>query len=170
MNENEHIHSKDQASQESIAHSKELANCQQELGQWKDRAHRIGADFENYKKRVDREKAQWVAMAQSNILLDLLTIVDDFDRALDQARNNPSDQIKTILEGLELTKKSLDKLLTKYDVTEIKETKEFNPEFHEAVMNVESSTEPSGSVVQVLQKGYMLKEQVLRPAKVSVAQ
>jgi molecular chaperone GrpE len=148
----------------------QLQECKNELAQWKERSLRISADFENYKKRVEREKDQWIRMAQSNILFDLLSIADDFDRALNEARKSGSDQLKVWIEGFELTKKSLDKLLAKYDVQEVKETVKFNPELHEAVMHVESPDHKSGDVVTVLQKGYVFKGHVLRPAKVSVAQ
>ena len=110
-------------------------------------------------------------MAQSNILHDILEIADDFDRALAQAQAMSStDALKNMIAGIELTKKALDKLLAKYDVKEIKDMSQFNPELHEAVMQVQSSEKPAGSIVNVLQKGYMFKGSVLRPAKVAVAQ
>jgi|SRR5579859_1049825 len=160
----------DQDIQNPNPQSDQLQDCKNELAQWKERSLRISADFENYKKRVEREKDQWIRMAQSNILFDLLSIADDFDRALSEARKSGSDQLKVWIEGFELTKKSLDKLLTKYDVQEIKDTGQFNPELHEAVMNVESPDHKSGDIVNVLQKGYTFKGHILRPAKVSVVQ
>ncbi len=147
-----------------------VAACQEELLAWKDRALRMSADFENYKKRTEKEKVQWAKSNQSIILNDLLAIVDDFDRALEQAHKHPaSAEFNSWLAGFEMTSKALNKMLQKFDVQEIKEDQVFNPEIHEAVMQVESPDHISGSIVKVLQKGYTFKGEVLRPAKVSVA-
>ncbi len=147
-----------------------VSACQEELHAWKDRALRISADFENYKRRTDKEKAQWAKSNQSIILNDLLTIVDDFDRALETAHQHPAtSEFNSWLAGFEMTSKELKKLLQKYDVQEIKDGEIFNPQIHEAVMQVESPDHISGSIVKVLQKGYTFKGDVLRPAKVSVA-
>lgn len=154
-----------------------LAQCQQELttarqeaAQNKDKFLRISADFENLKKRTEKEKAQWTTIAQQTILLDLLDIVDDFDRALESARKSEDHEALTAwLIGFELTYKTLSKLLEKYGVQEIKDHEIFNPAHHEAVMHVDSAEHISGSIVAVLQKGFTLKGIVLRPAKVSVA-
>ncbi len=171
MNDTENIHSNLDEQENNNDNNQALKECQQELSGWKDRSLRISADFENYKKRTEREKEQWIRMAQSNILHDILEIADDFDRALAQAQAMSStDALKTMIEGIELTKKSLDKLLAKYDVKEIKDMSQFNPELHEAVMQVQTSEKPAGLIVNVLQKGYLFKGSVLRPAKVAVAQ
>ncbi len=147
-----------------------LLACQNELNAWKDRCLRTTADFDNFKKRIEREKTSWIKMTQANILYDLLAIVDDFDRALEEAKKNPShDDFSVWFEGFELTSKSLHKLLQKYDVQEIKDHEIFNPQYHEAIMHVESPDHISGAIVSVLQKGYIFKGDVLRPAKVSVA-
>jgi molecular chaperone GrpE len=147
-----------------------LQACQQELLNWKERSLRLTADFENYKKRAEKEKAQWVKMAQSAILTDLLNIVDDFDRAFGYIQENPAvEEMQPWLDGFALTHKAIIKLLQKYDVVEIKDHEIFDPMIHEATMQVDSPEHISGAVVAVLQKGYMLKGEVLRPAKVSVA-
>lgn len=168
------IHSAQEAAtrepESATSENKELLSCREELTVWKDRCLRITADFDNFKKRTEREKSSWIKMTQANILLDLLTIVDDFDRALEEAQKNPShDDFAVWFKGFELTSKSLQKLLQKYDVQEIKDHDLFNPQFHEAVMQVESADHISGAIVDVLQRGYLFKGDVLRPAKVSVA-
>jgi molecular chaperone GrpE len=140
----------------------QLNECLLEKDEWKDRCLRTAADFENFKRRSEKERIQWITNTQSSVLADVLDIVDDFERALAQ----PADQSR---EGFELIYKSLQKILQKYGVQEIKEVAEFDPNLHEAIMQVESTDHQAGQIVQVLQKGYRFKEQILRPAKVSVA-
>jgi molecular chaperone GrpE (heat shock protein) len=144
--------------------------CCQDLKDIKDRYIYLTAEFDNYKKRMEKERGQWIASAQAMVLKDILPIVDDFERALQQlqAQKLPSE-IASHLAGIELIAKSLQKLLKKYDVQEITDVTTFDPEFHEAIMQVKSD-QPSGSIVSVFQKGYKHKGQVLRPAQVSVAE
>jgi molecular chaperone GrpE len=174
MNTSDIAQSLDADSSKNVDSSKSennaLTACQEELNSWKDRCLRITADFDNFKKRTEREKSSWIKMTQANILHDLLVIVDDFERAVEEAKKNPSHEDFSVwFQGFELTNKSLQKLLQKYDVQEIKDHDIFNPQYHEAVMQVDSSDHISGSIVAVLQKGYLFKGEVLRPAKVSVA-
>lgn len=143
--------------------TQQLNECLVQKDEWKDRCLRTAADFENYKKRAEKERSAWITSAQTSILSDLLNIVDDFDRAFAQAKEDQS------IAGFALIHKEFHKFLDKHGISEIKETKQFDPNLHEAIMNVESADHESGSIVQVLQKGYMYKGQVLRPAKVSVA-
>jgi molecular chaperone GrpE len=139
-----------------------LNQCLLEKDEWKDRCLLTAADFENFKRRSEKERISWITNTQATILADVIGLVDDFERAFAQ----PAD---TSREGFELIYKSLQKILNKYGVQEIKEITEFDPNLHEAIMQVESADHQSGQIVQVLQKGYRFKEQILRPAKVSVA-
>ena len=161
MNENENNQTNNQA-EETTDFAKQLADCQTQVNEWKDRALRTAADYENFKKRSEKERLMWISSAQSSVLLDLISIVDDFDRAF-AAHANESR------EGFELIYKSLQKILQKYGVQEIKELEHFDPAKHEAIMQVESADHKQGDIVQVLEKGYLFKGEVLRPAKVSVA-
>ncbi|MBP9765279.1 nucleotide exchange factor GrpE [Candidatus Babeliales bacterium] len=136
-------------------------NCLAELSLWKDQCKRISADFENFKKRTEREQARWAEIAKESLLFDLLSFVDTCEMALAQ---QTGDKV-----GIEMMHQSLLKLLAKHDVVAMKDTAEFNPEYHEGIMQVPSTDHTSGQVVQVLSKGFMLKDKVLRPAKVSVA-
>ncbi len=138
-----------------------------ELEEVKARLAYLMAEFDNYKKRTEKERISWVENRQKEILEDLLPIVDDFDRALAHSGNQEE---KNLRNGLELTHKSLLKLLTAYSVEELPAQKEFDPEKHEALLTVESAEHSSGEIVAILQKGYLYKNSVLRPAKVSVAQ
>lgn len=148
--------------------SEKLASCETQLAQAKEQFIRVSADFENYKKRVAREQVQWFDQGQMRVLTQVLTIVDDFDRALAQQKMHPQDT-KSWIEGFELIHKSLQKMLDSFEVKEIPANIPFDPEMHEAMVSVENSGIPSGDVVEILQKGYTYKGKVLRPAKVSVA-
>lgn len=141
----------------------QLNECLVEKDEWKDRCLRTAADFENFKRRSEKERISWITNTQSAMLNDLLSVVDDFERAF-----STKDQASS-LEGFTMIYKSFQKLLDKYGVQEIKEIAEFDPNLHEAIMQVESGDHQAGQIVQVLQKGYRFKEQILRPAKVSVA-
>ena len=143
----------------------ELEICQQEVLQWKDQTSRVFADFQNFKKRTEREQVQWMQTAQEKVLKDLLAIVDNFDRALLQK----TDENAAVYEGIEMIYKATTKLLEKYDVKPFDTYETFDPEFHEALMHTESDDVESGQIVTVLEKGFMIKDRVLRPAKVSVA-
>jgi molecular chaperone GrpE len=179
MNENEKNQTATQP-EETNDLSKQLAECQSQANEWKDRALRTAADYENFKKRSEKERLLWISSAQSAVLLDLISIVDDFDRAFsslpslhlsgssDSASSGGQarDQSRA---GFELIYKSLQKILEKYGIQEIKDLSHFDPTKHEAIMQVESADHKPGDIVQVLQKGYLFKGEVLRPAKVSVA-
>lgn len=148
----------------------ELIQCQADLVQWKDSFLRVSADFENFKKRTLREKATWMEEAQADVILRLLDIVDNFDRAFSQGiPANIDTSFKNWLQGFEMIQKSLYDLLARYDVKAIANNLSFDPQFHEAISQIDSSAVPSGEIVETVQKGFMLKDRVLRVAKVVVA-
>jgi molecular chaperone GrpE len=169
MNENEN--NKNQEAKETNQFEQQLKECQSQVAEWKDRALRTAADYENFKKRSDKEKVMWITGAQSSVLLDLISIVDDFDRAFAHTSARPEEPQSGVSKdaGFELIYKSLQKILEKYGVQEIKELTHFDPVKHEAIMQVESVDHTQGDIVQVLQKGYTFKGEVLRPAKVSIS-
>ena len=150
---------------------KALQHCQTQLNDVKNKYLHILADFENLKKRQEKERLQWARVAQMDVLVPLLTFIDDFDRAAGQIKESISQDQSQWLQGFELIHKELQKYLEKVGVQDIKikPNDEFNPELHESVMAVESPDISSGHIVQVLQKGYTFKGQILRPAKVSIA-
>lgn len=147
-----------------------LQQCRVQVNELKNKYLHVLADFENFKKRQEKERSQWARNAQMDVVAPLLTIVDDFERALSQKKESISPEITQWLQGFELIHKELLKYLDTIGVHEIKvrDHEEFNPEFHESIMTVESELQ-SGHIVSVLQKGYTFKDFVLRPAKVSIA-
>lgn len=178
-NENRNPHESDQINQaqESASDSEnqpskletELIACSKELQEWKDRCLRTAAEYENFKKRAEKEKGILIQHAQGQILRNLIDIVDDFDRAFASLAGKEDENTKLWLSGFTFIYQALNKLLANYGVQEMKEYKTFDPMYHEALMQVESPEHKSGDIVQVLAKGYLFKGHVLRPAKVSVA-
>jgi len=147
-----------------------LENCNQELMQTKEQLVRVTADLQNFKKRVDKERVQWAYIAQSDLIQDILSIIDNFDRALAQKNQEDlSPELAAFLDGFAMISKSLYKFLEKYKVTEITQIKNFDPNFHEAISQIDFPDYTSGEIIEVIQKGFMFKDKVLRPAKVVVA-
>ncbi len=138
-----------------------------ELAEEKDRYVRLNAEFQNYKKRVEREKTDLVKFANERLLSDFLTVLDNMDRALENSADSPDDKLR---EGLVMIEKSLKDLLEKNGVEEVEaKGEEFDPELHHAVMTEEVEGTDEGIVLDVLQKGYKLKGKVIRPAMVKVS-
>lgn len=142
----------------------------QKVNQLREQLLRVSADFQNYQKRIEKEKNEWITLGQSKIIEKFLPFSDDLERAIQSCRVEQLDekQLKW-LEGFELIQKKLAKAFTDLGVKEIDCSSKFNPEFHEALMHVESPEHKTGEIVTVLRKGYIFKDKVLRPARVSVA-
>lgn len=146
------------------------SNNNNEIAALKDQLLRVNSDFANFKRRVEKEQTEWMSIAQSSVLEKMLPIMDDLDRAIQACKqSNPDEKESSWLQGFELILKNLEKTFTALGVKEIDCSNGFNPDFHEALMQVDSKDHKSGEIVQVLNKGYLFKDKVLRPAKVSVA-
>jgi len=159
----------EQTNQEETSQT-ELQTCQAELQALKEKFIHVSADLENFTRRINKERMQWAHRAQELVFSDVLSIIDDFDRSLEEQKKvELTKEMQTWLSGFNMIRSALAKFLDKYDVQEITEVKIFDPNIHEALMQVESSDHQSGDIVQVMQKGYRFKDTVLRPAKVSVA-
>ena len=129
---------------------------------------RLAADFQNYKRRVEKEKNDIFAFANEKIVTELLDVIDNFERAL-LHKEGCAD--KSMLEGMEMILKQFKGVLEKSGLQEIEaEGAEFDPNFHHAVLTEESSQMESGKITGVLQKGYTLNGRVIRPSMVKVAQ
>ena len=124
---------------------------------------RIQAEFINYKRRTEQEKEMLSSLANERIILDLLPVLDNFQRGLDAIEEKEG----SLYEGMELIYKQLLSTLKKNGVQEIDTTIDFDPNFHHAVMQEDG--EESGKILEVFQKGYLLKEKVIRPAMVKVS-
>lgn len=140
-------------------------SLQAENRQLKDRVLRTLADFENFRKRTEREKADFFRYAMSGLLKDILPVLDNFDRALDHAEEGDDFH-----KGVLLIYKQLYEVLEKSGLKPIDESNvAFDPNIHEAVVREEDPSLPSHTVAAILQKGYFLHDRLLRPALVKVA-
>lgn len=149
--------------------SQENQNCCTEIQDFKTKYVYLNAEFDNYRKRIEKEKKQWMLHGEENVLKNVLTIVDDLERAFHQLESKPlPEDLQAQFQGFKLILKSAHGLLSKFHVEEI-QSAEFNPEFHEALAQVESDKHQPGHVVETYEKGYMHNGHLLRPAKVSVA-
>lgn len=159
--------------QDNIEHSTSDTACTQELEILKDKLRYLMAEFDNYKKRTEKERLDWMENARTEVLTDILDLSDDFDRALsfigstDPVTVSPE---KSLQDGLILMHKTLNKIFKKYKVEEIEFSKNFDPVKQEAIMQISSPEHASGQVVKILQKGFICKNNILRPAKVAVAE
>ncbi|HML36718.1 MAG TPA: nucleotide exchange factor GrpE [Bacillota bacterium] len=127
---------------------------------------RLAADFQNFKRRVEKEKGDIYAYANEKLVVELLDVIDNFERALQH-----SDSSESFAEGMNMIFKQFKGVLEKSGVEEIKAIGEqFDPNFHHAVLTENSVEYESGKVTQVLQKGYLLNKKVVRPAMVKVAE
>jgi len=152
--------------------SSELAKCQEALKACEDKYLRMHAEFENIKKRMEREKEQSIAYAQEQFARDLLPVIDSLELALASipaSEESGDEHLKKLREGVQLTLEQFTKTFEKHQIKVIEVSEGFDPNFHDAVMQVESDAHESGEIVQVLQKGYTYRERLLRPAMVSVA-
>jgi len=141
------------------------AGLRAENADLRDRYMRTLADFENYRKRVDREKQDFFKYAMAGVLKDLLPVLDNFDRALEHAEEGDDFH-----KGVSLIYKQLFDVLTRHGVRVIDEGGvHFDPNIHEAVVTEEDPSVPAHTVIAVLQKGYFLHDRLLRPALVKVA-
>jgi molecular chaperone GrpE len=132
-----------------------------------DRLLRLAADFDNYKKRTAREREEYVAHANARLLIELLPVVDDLERALAAAEQHEEGQLE---EGVRLVHRSLAALLERHGVELIETDGKFDPHVHEALLSQPAEDAESGSVLNVVQKGYKLGDRVVRPARVIVAE
>ena len=148
-----------------------LEEARAEAADYKDKYLRAHADFENAKKRLEKDKMNAVSYANESFAKDILAVLDSFDNALSSIESaegeNSSEVLEKMKEGVTLTYTQLKKILEKNQIKEIDCKGEFDPEVHQAIMQVESDEHEPGDVVQVMQKGYTIKDRVLRPAMVS---
>lgn len=148
---------------------KEKAGMQEKIDSLEDRVRRQMAEFDNYRKRTDKEKEQMFSMGERSVIEKILPIVDNFERGFDTV--DESDKDDAFVIGMQKIYTQLTKQLEALGVKPIEAVgKEFDPNMHNAVMQVESQEYESGIVAQELLKGYMYHDQVLRHSMVAVVQ
>ena len=146
----------------------ELAEVRQQLAQANDQLMRLAAEFENTKKRLQREREVTLKYAEENLLREILPGLDNLERAIEQVRE--SNKVETLLEGLEMTRQGLLATLEKFGVKQLQCIGEpFDPNLHEALTMEASSEVAANHVITEFVRGYTYKDRLLRAAKVAVS-
>ena len=141
----------------------------EELQKEKEKNMRIQAEMINFKKRKEEETSNLLKYANEDLVSELLPVIDNFERAIKMDNDDLSDEVSKFLEGFKMIYGNLINILNKLDVKEIEASGiEFDPNYHQAVLTEKDESKPSGVVLEVLQKGYMYKDKVIRPAMVKV--
>jgi molecular chaperone GrpE len=148
--------------------STELDNLRRQAEENYQRFLRVQADFDNFRRRARQEKEEFAKYASLKLIEQLLPIVDNFERALQSSRE--TSDFEALAKGLDMTSRQLAQVLEQEGLRPMESVGQpFNPEYHQAIMQVESEEHEEGIVVEEVQKGYMLKDKVLRPAMVKVS-
>ena len=145
-----------------------IESLKAELDQLNDKFLRLNAEYQNYRKRVEKEKSDIFKYGNEKLFVEMLPIMDNFERAILASEQEASDN--KVLDGVKLIKKSFDELFERNGVVKIDALgQNFDPIRHHAVMTVESENEEKDQVIEVYQDGYALNDRVIRPSMVKVS-
>jgi molecular chaperone GrpE len=145
-------------------------SLQVELEQTKDRLLRLAADFENFRRRALKDHQEAHQFGHQNLVKDLLPTVDNLQRAIEHVARSEGGGLQGLLQGVELVLRELQGVFAKHGVTEIEAADQpFDPEVHEAMAQAPDASVPPNTVLQVFQRGYRLRDRLLRPARVVVS-
>jgi len=156
---------------EEVAVVDEISLLNAKIEELEDKYLRANADFDNMKRRLEKEKMQAISYAHEVFARDLLPIIDSLELAILSGSNvevESTQLLDKVKEGLGLTIEQFRKAFEKHGIELVNIEGAFDPNFHEAVMQLESEEKGSGEILQVFQKGYKIKERILRPAMVSI--
>ena len=146
-----------------------IEELQNEIASLKDKNMRVTAEMVNTLRRKDEETARLLKYANESLILELLPVIDNFERALN-SNTEVSEDVSNYQKGVSMIYNNLKNILEKFEVKEIEAIdKEFDPTFHQAVMQEEIEGKDSNIVIEVMQKGYTYKDKVIRPAMVKVS-
>lgn len=167
--EEENLNDNDMTPQEKmLTLEAELIQAKAKAEDYYGHLQRLQADFDNYRKRTQKEKEELIKYASERIVSDLLPVLDNFERAISAAQS--SEDFKAFSQGVEMIHRQMQNMLTKEGLKAIDAVGQpFDPNLHEAVLQVDAEDQPENTVVEELQKGYYLKEKVLRPSMVKVS-
>ena len=174
--EEESVDDLDELEEDVVVEEDEEPNVealQQELNEAREKMMRVAADADNFKKRMEREKTKLLKYAGENILRELLATVDNLDRALEQGGvegGDPQQKLEALLAGVDLTRKGLDSMLERFDVTPLEAVGQpFDPDEMDALTMEASEEIPANHVLKEFAKGFMFKDRILRHAQVVVS-
>ncbi len=146
-----------------------IKSLEDEAKETYDRFLRVSAEFENYKKRSAREMSEFKKFANESLIKELLLVVDNMERAISSSKDEGNSN-SGLIEGIDMTLKELLKIFEEFGVKQVESLgKPFDPNFHQAVMQQENDEHPHNTVINELQKGYIINERLLRPATVVVS-
>lgn len=153
---------------EEVVTRAELERVQAQADDQTQRLLRAQADFDNFRRRTQKEKEDLAKYASAGLITELIPVIDNFERAM--ATKPDSPELESFTKGVDMIFRQLSDVLKSTGLTPMETVGQpFNPEFHQAVMQVESDEHEEGIVVEELQKGYILKDKVIRPAMVKVS-
>ena len=156
---------------ECKCHDDKLEESLKKIKELEEEVLKAKADNINYRKRKDEEVSKMLEFANEDLVKDILPSIDNFERAINLDDENLDDELSKFLAGFKMIYCHLVEVLEQYDVKAIDDRgKEFNPKFHQAVLTEKVEGMEPGMVVEVMQKGYMLKDKVIRPAMVKVSE
>lgn len=154
---------------EKKENEEEILALNNQINALKEALLRNQAELQNYKRRKDEETERTMKYKNEEIIKELLSVVDNFERAIKMDDNDLSDEVSKFLAGFKLIYTNTINILNKFEVQEINaEGIEFDPNYHHAVLTEHDETKPAGVILEVLQKGYTYKDRVIRPAMVKV--
>lgn len=149
---------------------KEIEKLNLKIKEIEEKNIRVTAEMVNFRRRKEEEVEKMLKFANEDIIIDMLEVIDNFERALN-VTNESSEEIQKYLNGIKMIYNSLLNILNKYDVKEIEALgKEFDSNIHQAVMTGHDDNAKENEIIEVFQKGYTYKEKVIRPAMVKVNQ
>jgi molecular chaperone GrpE len=152
---------------EPVAEENEISELKAEIDSLKDKVLRQAAEFENFKRRNARERIELIQTAGKDVITELLVVLDDSERASEQMEK--TDDIKLVREGVQLVFSKFKNILTAKGLKPMDaKGKDFNPDLHEAITEIDAGEKMKGKVVDEIQKGYYLNEKIIRFAKVVV--
>ena len=158
-----------QTATDTVAETDNTPSAEEQVAMWQDKYIRLQAEFDNYRKRTLREKMDLVESGGKDVLTAMLSVLDDVYRAVEASEK--SDDITALREGEKLVLHKFEEVLAQKKVTPIAAMgEEFNPDFHEAVARFAAGEDKKGRVIDVVQRGFMLGDKVLRYAKVVVGE
>lgn len=164
-------HEKKEKPKKEKKNKKEIEELKEKIKELEMKNLAIQAEMINYRKRKDEEVAKMLKYSNEDMVIDLLSTVDNFERAIKMDDDNLDDEVSKFLEGFKMIYCNLTSILEKYEVKAIDgANKEFDPTYHQAVMTEHIDDISPGQVIEVLQKGYLLKDKVIRPAMVKVSE
>ena len=169
IDEDGHVKSPETSASDDFS-GEEIERMAGQLVENRDKYVRLLADFDNFRRRAHKDRQDVIQYGHENLVKDLLSTVDNLDRAIEHAHQSDGGDLASLLQGVELVQRELYAVLAQHEVHVINaEGSQFDPSLHEAMAQVQDDSAPANSVIEVLQKGYQLRDRLLRPARVVVA-